>query len=197
MANKLTQLSWPERFALIDQYKPANDIVCSTFGLTNDELSTARNLLAAGTFSTSKTFDTVRYGNPFVATITQPSSKAKAIAKKQKAIATVPTPIVTKGGATVHTKPDAQPETATKKTKILQKRGRKGDKIQKALLAVPTSPTPVDSFMKQYNVSLAVLRQSKRFLSKMDPTVVKTIGTVKVRQDKNTKALMIWREEIK
>jgi hypothetical protein len=46
----------------------------------------------------------------------------------------------------------------------------------------------------QHGVSLAVLRQSKRFLAKLDPAIVATIGRINVRQDKATKQLMIWRD---
>jgi hypothetical protein len=52
----------------------------------------------------------------------------------------------------------------------------------------------INAFMQQHGVSLAVLRQSKRFLAKLDPSVATKIGTIKVRQDKATKELMIWRE---
>lgn len=72
-----------------------------------------------------------------------------------------------------------------------QRRGRKGDKIVKAFTAIPTSPTPADAFAAEHNVSLAVLRQSKRF----DNTRIE--GTVRVKKmaDGDSKTLMIWRDE--
>jgi hypothetical protein len=184
MSNKHATLSWAERFALIDQYKPEDTQVCSVFSISNDELSMARTLRDAGRFGSQPAFDAAKYDNPFTASTTMdttPKTKAKS------------------SSATIHSKPivsadGSAPQTATKRVKIPQKRGRKGDKIQSALLAVPKQPISVDDFRRQYNVSTAVLRQSRRFISKMDVSVRKQIGTVKVRQDKDTKVLMIWRE---
>lgn len=185
MTTKHTQLSWDDRFALIAHYNPTEDAVCKTFNLTPDEYETARTLLTAGTFTTSKTFDAVKYNNPFTMNLTSTKKEVTGTV-----IPVIKKSIKAKSSATTYTKP----ETATKKLKEPQKRGRKGNKIQNALLAVPMVQTPVDGFTKEYGVSLAVLRQSKRFISKMDLTVQQSIGTVKVRQDKDTKVLMIWRE---
>ena len=54
-------------------------------------------------------------------------------------------------------------------------------------MSAPTAPMPVDAFMKQHSVSLAVLRQAKRFIEKMDPDTQAKIGKVNVKQDKATK----------
>lgn len=160
-------LTWPERFALIDHYSPSSEeVICTIFQVTSDELAAARTLRAAGTLTSSSSFDVAKYGNPF-----DGSSK---------------TPVV----ATIH----ARPESATKREKAPLKRGRKGNKIESALLAIPTTPITVESFQQQYNVSLAVLRQSKRFLQKLEPAMIQKIGKINVRKDKVTKSLMIWRE---
>lgn len=174
--SKLT-MSWPDRFALIEHYKPTDAQICSTFGLTKDELDTARMLQAAGTFRASTTLDVARYANAFSAD----GSATLAAGSTVKSA---------KEGATTFTKP----ETASKKAKVPQKRGRKGDKIATALAAVPTSRVPVETFIDQYGISLAVLRQAKRFLSKLPADQAASIGKINVRQDKATKALMIWRE---
>lgn len=84
--------------------------------------------------------------------------------------------------------------TTTHTNPAAKKRGRKGSKIQQALLAVPKSPVNINSFMTQHGVSLAVLRQSKRFVAGLDPAVQERIGTVHVKQDKSTKTLTIWRD---
>jgi uncharacterized metal-binding protein len=174
-------MSWSDRFALIEALKPNDAQVCASFGLTQDELTTARSLRDAGTFKPTPNFDVTKYANVFttdgaasVATST-PSVGARA----SKA-----------GSATTFVKP----ESASKAAKVPQKRGRKGDKIASALAAVPTAQVSINTFMQQHGVSLAVLRQSKRFLAKLDPAVATKIGTIKVRQDKATKELMIWRE---
>lgn len=171
-------LSWADRFALIDSYQPTDSAICETFSLTADELATARQLRASGTFSASKTLDVSSYGGIFSG-----STPAKP------ATVNVPTPTTKGQASTAH----AKPESASKKVKVPQKRGRKGDKIAIALMAATTTPVPVESFMKTHGVSLAVLRQAKRFIEKMDADTQAKIGKVNVKQDKTTKQLMIWK----
>lgn len=172
-------MSWADRFAMIDHYNPTDVQICTAFGLSQDELDTARTLRMAGSFRASQNLDVQKYANVF-------SGESSV----QVATAVNTTPGTKVGGATTH----AMPETATKRVRPPQKRGRKGDKISKALLAVPTTQTPVEDFMAEYGVSLAVLRQSKRFIEKLSSDEQATIGRINVRQDKNTKTLMIWRE---
>jgi hypothetical protein len=174
--SKLT-MNWPDRFALIKHYSPTDAQVCAAFGLTQDELDTARQLEAAGTFRASANLDVARYANVFTVDGSAPTATVT---------------IKPKSGQTTFVKP----ETASKKVKVPQKRGRKGDKITVALSAVPTTQTPVDTFISQYGVSLAVLRQAKRFMSKLPADQAAAIGKINVRQDKATKQLMIWREVV-
>jgi len=178
-------MSWNDRFALINHYNPTDDVICTAFGVDKSELDTARGLLATGSFAANPQLDTSKYSNVF-ASIGGGAGMTPAVAGTKGQA-----PVGKKASATIH----AKPESATKKVKVPQKRGRKGDKIHRALQAVTTTPVAVDSFLKQYGVSLAVLRQSKRFLEKMDPTVAKKIGKINVRQDKSSKQLMIWRED--
>lgn len=191
-------LSWPDRFALIEAYNPTDTQVCEVFNIDQSELDTARAMLQNGTFAGKSNIDTSKFVDLFkstpVSVPTTVSVKPTTSDKIKKAVATkVPTK---KGTATTHKKStDGKPQTATKKVKVPQKRGRKGDKIARALQAVPTSPVSVEMFMKTHGISLAVLRQSKRFISKMDQSVADNIGVVFVRQDKSTKQLMIWREK--
>lgn len=177
-------MSWNDRFALIDHYKPADAEICTAFGVDQSELETARQLRSAGTFIANTQLDVSKYNGVFAASmseISNPQTISSGDGNKNK------------GNATSHQKP----ETAAKKVhvKVPAKRGRKGDKITKALQSVTSTPVTVDSFIKQHGVSLAVLRQSKRFIEKLDPAVAKQIGKINVRQDKGTKQLMIWREE--
>ena len=187
--HKLT-MSWGDRFAVIDHFTPADSQACTAFGVTQDELDTARTLRAAGTFVATANLDVSKYSNAFV---------TSDIPTTQPTRGTVHMNTVTKSPtATTHTMPDAttKPETASKPVKQPQKRGRKGDKILKALQSVPTTQMPVDTFIQQYGVSLAVLRQAKRFVAGLDPAQAQTIGKINVRQDKTTKKLMIWREDV-
>lgn len=177
-------LSWSDRFSLIDHYAPTDAQIMETFKLTKDELATARQLRASGTFASSKTLDVAGYAGIF--------SGAQASTPARTTSAVIPT--VGGPAQTTHVVTD-KPESATKKTKVPQKRGRKGDKITNALLAAPATPVPVEDFIKLHGVSLAVLRQSKRFVEKMDADLQAKIGKVVVKQDKATKRLMIWRTE--
>lgn len=164
---KLHTLSWGEKVALINHYKPSDDAICHVFGISQQDLETVRALHSSGTIAASKTLDVGKYSQVFAG----PSVSAPSV--------------------TVHTKSvddlGNKPSTASKKSKTPGKRGRKGDKIAKAFESIPSTPVPVDDFMKEHSVSLAVLRQHKRF----DKT---GLGTVNVRQDKTTKVLMIWRD---
>jgi len=185
MSKKIT-VSWPAKLAIMDHYNASDARLCEVFEVTQDELDTARSLRTAGTLAADRSFDVTKYAPMFAGT------------EASAPVSTNSTQTVHKGGnmssktttATVH----AKPETATKKAKVPAKRGRKGDKISTALQAVPLTPVPVDSFINQHGISLAVLRQSKRFISKLDAETQAAIGHVNVRQDKNTKQLMIWRE---
>lgn len=181
-SNKI--MSWNDRFALIDHYKPADADVCAAFGVEQGEFETAKQLRAAGTFIANDQLDVSKYAGVFAA--------SAATSTGVPAPATVAPKAKNKGVATTHT----NTKTATKAVKVPAKRGRKGDKITKALQAVSATPVSVDTFIKQHGVSLAVLRQSKRFIEKMEPAVAKQIGKVNVRQDKTTKQLMIWREDV-
>ena len=82
---------------------------------------------------------------------------------------------------------------ATKPIKVPQRRGRKGDKITNAFTAIPSTPVPLDDFALEHEVSVPVLRQSKRF----DKTELP--GSVKVKkilvEGSTSKQLMIWREK--
>jgi hypothetical protein len=182
MTTKHLKMNWNDRFAVIDHFSPSDETIRSVFNLNQDELDTARTLRASGTFAPSPTLDAGKYSSYF-----------KTPGAPTQTVHTAPSALkaATKATATVHTKP----ETATKKVKVPQKRGRKGNRIELAFRSVTETPVPVEMFMKQHNVSLAVLRQSKRFIEGFEPTVAALIGTIDVRQDKTTKQLMVSRRK--
>lgn len=174
MSKKLPMMSWNDRFALIEAHKPSDAAICVAFGLSPAELKTAYALRDAGTFAPNQKLDISKFGTSVFSDITDADIKV--------------------GTATSH-----GPQTYTKKAslpKVPQKRGRKGDKIANALMAVTDTPVPVDTFVQQYGVSVAVLRQSKRFLENMPADIVAKIGRIQVKQDKSSKTLMIWRENV-
>lgn len=71
--------------------------------------------------------------------------------------------------------------------KTYKPKGARPSKITQAFEAITSAPQLVDKIVEEYGVSLAVLRQSKRF----DKT---GSGQVHIRKDKDTGSLMVWRE---
>ncbi len=186
MSNSKT-LNWNDRFALMDHYTPSDADACSAFGVTQSELDTARDMRKAGAFAASPDVDVKSYQNMFAASSATTTSTASKSSSK-----TTSSKTAKKSGSTSVTKTTtttAKPETATKKKKELKKRGRKGDRIAKAFAAIPATPVPVEKFASENNVSLAVLRQSKRFDKSPE------MGNVHVKKDKGSGSLMIWREK--
>lgn len=202
-AHQSRSLSWGERFALIDHYGPTDAQICAAFNVTPDELDTARELRSGGTFRPSTRIDVKAYAGLFstvnlTATRTDlpcvsvhtraPSPTAAAEYAVQERQLKVP--------AATHHKPASKPNTGSRPAhsasppppKEPGRRGRKGNNIAVAFEHIPYDPVLVTEFSSQYNVSLAVLRQSRRF----DPKP--SLGTVCVRTNKETGLLMVWRE---
>ena len=168
--DKINTLNWSDRFALIDKYNPADEVICQALNVSPDELDTARDLRQSGNFQAASEINLDDYDDVFtgVTVTTKPARKRKP---------------------TSHAKPttDETPQTATKAVKEPKKRGRKDSKISEAFLAIPAEAVPAEQFATDHSVSLAVLRQSRRF----DKS---GLGPVRVKKDKDTKQLMIWRE---
>lgn len=177
--------SWNERFALIDHFKPSKAAICKAFGIQQNQLDMATKLRQAGTFQPSTNIDPVAYVGFF-------PDIEDAVPSIEPAI--VPNTPIKSGTSTTHT----MPMTATKKkvAKVPQKRGRKGNKITTALLAVTTTPVKVNDFIAEHGISLQVLRQSKRFIDTMSSEDRQKVGKINVKQDKTTKELMIWKEDV-
>lgn len=165
-------LSWNDRFALIDHYELTDDQVIQAMGVTQDQLDTARDLRGSGHFTPTPNLDVNSYAKMFGVTVPKATKPASATS-------------VTKPSKTV----TPAPQTASQPVRVPKKRGRKGDKISKAFSSIPTTAVPAEQFASDNNVSLAVLRQSKRFDTHPQ------LGTVHVKKDRQTKTLMIWRED--
>jgi hypothetical protein len=166
--------TWNDRLTLINHYQPTDEQACDAFGIQQAELEVARNQLKAGVFSLSTSLDVESYGSLFA-----------SVAEDDATTTSTKAPARTKPTATSI---KAAPESATAKVREKAKRGRKGEKIREAFVAIPATPTAADDFAKTHGVSIAVLRQSKRFDKTQLP------GSVKVKKDKASKTLMIWRE---
>lgn len=154
-------LTWNDRFALIDRFQPSDDTILVLFGVTDNELTAARGLRTVGMLVPAKNIDYTTYAPSF--SVKKTEANTQMIDKPK------------------------EPQTATKK---VLKRGRKGNNISIAFQNVPTTPTNAETFATEYQVSMAVLRQSKRF-----DTFSET-GQIRVKKDKKTGQLMIWREGI-
>lgn len=151
----VNQLTWSERLAIIDQFAPGDDQICAAFQVTREELETARDISTTGNL--------LRPASDF------DTSKYSTIFENVD-IKSIP-------------RIRQMPTTATRPAP--RRRGRKGNNIANAFNHIPSSPTPASEFAAEHNVSIAVLRQSKRFdhTEKAPVHVAKDAGGT----------LMIWR----
>lgn len=164
--SNLNDLGWGERLAIINHFNLSDERVTDVFGVSTDELETARDLAARGSITVDDDIDYSQYEDEL------------NIFSNYTPQVVIPSPEVEK------------PVTATKPAKEPKKRGRKGTKINDAFTNVPSEPTELEPFASQFNVSIAVLRQSKRF----DKTGIP--GEIRIRKNKETGIPMIWREVI-
>ncbi|MCK9369707.1 hypothetical protein M0R04_07345 [Candidatus Dojkabacteria bacterium] len=191
-------MSWNDKLALIEKYHPSDKLICDTFGITISELEVALKLKNAGTFAATEDLDIDQYDNLFW------EDRALLVQLSQDPIyqmSELPTAAKSEACGDITTQHIEQPvpaESATKKVviKVPKKRGRKGDKITQALFQVTEIPEPALEFAQQHNVSLAVLKQAKRFIATMSEYDRGLIGKVIVKQDKETKIQMVWREDV-
>ena len=160
-------MSWPDRMAVVTALGLTKAQAMEAMGQPEPEWDTAFNLLKQGMLVPTSGLDIDYY--------------AKMFNTSNPAVTSITRPAKTKSA-----------ETATKKTAIPKKRGRKGDKIKKAFSQIPSNPVPAEQFAAQHNVSVAVLRQSKRFYPEAAGSI--KVKNVAVGGDKNNKTLMIWRE---
>lgn len=166
MASSVKTLTWNDRLALLDHFNPSDVEACRILGVTEAELATARNL-EGSMFHMTQNIDYTAYETTF----NRPTSKVQP---------------------TVHTRPGVstdEPVFASKPTRAIKKRGRQGNKIAIAFSSIPHAPTPVEQYAVTHGVSLNALRQSSRFDKSPE------LGRVRVKKDKETNTLMIWRDQ--
>jgi hypothetical protein len=58
----VNDLSWGQRFAIINAYTPTDDQACKALGVTEQELSTAKSLITKGVFQVDTTLNVEPYG---------------------------------------------------------------------------------------------------------------------------------------
>lgn len=170
MSKTFNNLGWGERLAVVDHFGLNDKQATAALGVTQDELSTARELATAGTITIADDVDFAQYESEL---------------STKKTTAKTATATTTSKSATE----SVTPVTATKPEREPKKRGRKGDKIKNAFLAIPTEPTDAEEFITTHGISMNVLRQGKRF----DTSGLE--GTVHVRKSKDTGILMVWRDQ--
>ena len=169
-------LSWNQRWAIVDHYGPTDAQICTAFNVTQGELTSARQLRDAGQFIPDTSVDVDKYAHLF----SDADGATSTVSPSKKTSTTTTT-----------TKTD-KPLTATKKVKEPGKRGRKGNKIKTAFSAIPSKAVPAEEFAAQHNVSIAVLRQSKRFDNQPETGVVH-VKKIRLNEDDDAKTLCIWR----
>lgn len=182
MGNRINELGWGERLALVDHFDASDDAACAAFNCTADELATARELAGEGHFGIGEEFDPDMFDNVFASVQVQVQVPDNATSVKRP----------TRKRARANTESANTPEANTTDANTEaapKKRGRKGSKIANAFAAVPSEPTDAEAFAAEHNVSLNVLRQGKRFDSE---ELIAERGRVRIRKiDGN---MMIFRE---
>lgn len=58
----VSDLSWGQRFALINAFQPTDEQACEVLGVTTQELATARSLIGKGVFVVDTTLNVEPYG---------------------------------------------------------------------------------------------------------------------------------------
>ena len=172
----ITQLSWSDRFGIlakaIGHYPDITESdICEIFRVDVDELSIARECLNDGVFKSNLTIDADFYLPYF-------RGEVPEFAQVDARVRTLPE-IVSKAIDPADRQLFAnRPKPRT---------GRRGNNISRAFAAIPHEAVPAEEFAKKHRVSMAVLRQYKRF-DKLHT------GQVNVRKDKESGLIMIWRE---
>lgn len=170
----MMKFDWPQTLCLIEHFQLSDELSHKLLGTTAEGLAEARLLQQSGAFADPVGFNPAKHHSEVFGTIRKHiKTDAKAATKSE-----VRSP--TKRVATKGSVPTPRPT------------GSNG-KIATAFKLVPEDPVLASEFCIANDISLAVLRQSRRFISSMDEDVQEQIGTIFVRQDKVTKELMVWR----
>lgn len=173
METNVANLSWSQRFALIEHFEVSDETACEKFGIAQDALDAARELLAMGSIMPDNTGLAIsEYGYLF-----EPPTKGGF------GLGSLVNQLLNR---------NAIPTSSGNKTKVVgssgnasqRQRGRRGNKIATAFANIPANPIPLDDFLGQYGVSINVIRQSRRF----DTTGG---GRIQIREIQGRQ--MIWR----
>lgn len=166
----ITNLSWGDRLALIEYFKPSDQQACQVFNVSQADLTAAKEMRRNSSLLPTSNINTESYRKYFETSSNPPTSFTRPSS-------------------------NTSPVTATKRIKTPKKRGRKGIKIKEAFLKIPTTPIPLTTFATSAGVSTAVLRQGKRFDTDDNNSPLVPGTRVRVKKDKPSGTLMIWREQ--
>lgn len=172
MLKPINQLSWADRFGIVNamEAKPSDDDICRVFKVTSDDLATARSLLDRGVLRTNPRINHEFYALYF-------KGETPEFPKTAPRVRVLPLPMA-----------DEERKLFASQNKTNKPRGRKSNNIDLAFKAIPTTPIDVEKFAEKHRVSVAVLRQHKRFDKYSEK------GTVFVRKNKDTGITEVWRE---
>lgn len=169
----ISHLSWADRFGIMSKMSevPSDDELCRVFRVDPNELRLARICLRDKVFRVNTKIDHSLYESVFKGEEVQ---------------------FPTFGTTRTRTYPEfneadrvlfaSKREEQKSKQKV-----RRTNNIDLAFKNIPTDPTPVEVYAEQHRVSVAVLRQHKRF-DKFQT------GVVYVKKNKETGVVEIWRE---
>lgn len=169
----INNLTWGQRFKLIDHFELSDDQILSVLQITQEELDSARGLYKVGDITIAVDFDVTPYKGLFIQPIplSDPSKSTDSPTES-----TLPP----------QTASPSQPTSSDN-----NRRGRKGEKIKNAFRKIPHEPVCATTFAADNNVSLNVLKQSKRFDS-----MGTDAGKVRTKTCPERGNLLIWREKI-
>lgn len=187
MAQEISSLRWSQRFALMDHYDLDDKAACDAFGITESQLKAAHELRSQGMVEADQTFPVNDYRHLFVEEeqTATPTRAGFGFAGLVGQLIGEPPAITRKHGTgRVHKISGTAGSSSASQPK---QRGRRGTKIAEAFLAIPSQPVLLDEFLATHNVSINVLRQSRRF---------DTTGRGPVNIKKINGQQMIWRTMI-
>ena len=174
MLKPINQLCWADRFGIVSQMteSPTDADICRVFGVSNDELTGARQLLEQGVIRVNP-----RINHEYYQLFFKGESPEFPKATTQR-VRVLPQPV-----------DNEERRLFASQNKTTKPRGRKSNNIDLAFKAIPAHPVNVEDFATKHRVSVAVLRQHTRFN--------KYPGTVFVRKNKASGITEIWREPAK
>lgn len=170
MLKPIVQLSWSDRFSILNQMTidVTPEDICRVFQVTPEDYAVATELLDSGLIRPNPRINHEFYELFF-------KGETPEFPPAPTRVRVLPAP------------PDAEliRAQAGNPPRVPGPRGRKSNNIGMAFKAIPPDPVNVEEFAKKHRVSIAVLRQHKRF--------DKYPGTVFVRTNKEKGYVEIWR----